>query len=89
MRRPTVKLPLIEEEKKKGYQMNEIKESKEEEEKDETKTQKVKPDMKDAWTQTERSDYSIIKSWMLNHQQYANSLIKQNENPLRQKAQKQ
>ena len=28
---------------------------------------KIKPEMIDAWTQTERSDYSIIKSRMLSH----------------------
>mmetsp|Transcript_30075 Transcript_30075/g.22337 ORF Transcript_30075/g.22337 Transcript_30075/m.22337 type:complete len:99 (+) Transcript_30075:195-491(+) len=42
--------------------------------------------MVDAWTQTERSDYSIIKSRMLSHQQYAYSLVKQAENPLRMKS---
>ena len=75
-----IKFPQIEEEKKKK---EEIKESiKEEEQK------KIKPDMVDAWTQTDRSDYSIIKSRMLSHQQYASTLMKQHENPLRLKAQK-
>ena len=47
--------------------MNEIKEEAIEEEKEGVK-KKPKAEMVDAWTQTERSDYSIIKSRMLNHQ---------------------
>lgn len=65
-----LKNSLIEEEKKKSLEITEIKEVKEEEEemKDEKKkTTKPKPIMVDAWTQTERSDYSIIKSRMLSH----------------------
>lgn len=46
--------------------MKEIKEETIEEEKDVPK-KKPKPEMVDAWTQTDRSDYSIIKSRMLSH----------------------
>lgn len=69
--------------------MKEIKEENIEEEKEQPK-KKPKPEMVDAWTQTDRSDYSIIKSRMLSHQQYANTLMKQgaDSNPLRLKAQK-
>ena len=80
-KKSTLKFPTIDLEEKK----------KKEEAKEEEKTnKKPKPEMVDAWTQTERSDYSIIKSRMLNHQQYANSLAKTTaaptENPLRLKA---
>lgn len=81
-----IKFPMIEEEKKKK-EMNEIKEEAQEEEK-EVVNKKPKAIMVDAWTQTERSDYSIIKSRMLNHKQYANSLMKNHENPQRFKVQK-
>ncbi len=81
LKKSIVKLPLIEEDKKK---IDELKEPIKEEEKDLKK--KSKPHMIDAWTQTERSDYSIIKNRMLQHQNYANSLLKQHENPLRLKA---
>jgi len=57
-----VKLPNIEEDKKRK-EMKEIKEEAIEEE-----PKKKKPEMVDAWTQTERSDYAIIKSRMLSHQ---------------------
>jgi hypothetical protein len=60
-KKSTVKFPLIEEEKRKP----DPKDPSKEEEKDPKK--KPKPDMVDAWTQTERSDYSIIKSRMLSH----------------------
>lgn len=64
-KKSVLKFPSIEDEKKKK-DMNEIKEEAQEEEKEAPK-KKVKPEMKDAWTQTERSDYSIMKSRMLNH----------------------
>lgn len=57
-----MKLPNIEEDKKRK-EMKEIKEEAIEEE-----PKKKKPEMVDAWTQTERSDYAIIKSRMLSHQ---------------------
>jgi hypothetical protein len=57
-----VKLTNIDDDKKRK-EMNEIKEEAIEEE----PKKKPKPEMVDAWTQTERSDYSIIKSRMLNH----------------------
>jgi hypothetical protein len=60
-----VKFPSLDEEKKRK-EMNEIKEEAIEEEKEGGK-KKPKAEMVDAWTQTERSDYSIIKSRMLNH----------------------
>lgn len=62
---------MDEEKKRPVIEINEIKEVKEEDEenKDESakKVNKPKPIMVDAWTQTERSDYSIIKSRMLSH----------------------
>ena len=70
--RKTLKIVTDEEKKK----TEPIKEAKEEDEAEKTKKAlKPKPIMVDAWTQTERSDYSIIKSRMLSHQQYASTLI--------------
>lgn len=86
-KKSAVKFPSLLDEERKKKEMNEIKEEAMEEEKDGGK-KKPKAEMVDAWTQTERSDYSIIKSRMLNHQQYANTLIKQPENTLKLKAQK-
>ena len=81
-KKSTLKFPVIEIEEKK----------KKEEAKEEEPKKKTKPDMVDAWTQTDRSDYSIIKSRMMSHQQYANNLAKTNppvlDNPLKLKAQK-
>lgn len=85
-KKSAVKFPsLLQDEERKRKEMNEIKEEAMEEEKDGGK-KKPKAEMVDAWTQTERSDYSIIKSRMLNHQQYANTLIKQPESTLKLKA---
>lgn len=82
-KKSTIKFPVIDLEEKK---------KKEEAKEEEQSKKKPKPDMVDAWTQTDRSDYSIIKSRMLNHQQYANTLAKttnpssSTENSLRLKA---
>ena len=61
-KKSVVKFPNIEDEIKRK-DMLEIKEEAIEDE-----PKKKKPDMVDAWTQTERSDYAIIKSRMLSHQ---------------------
>lgn len=58
----TVKFPVID------FDLKKLEDKKEEGKDSSPSKKKPKPEMKDAWTQTDRSDYAIIKSRLAHHQ---------------------